>query len=258
MPPRDDTLTGDESRRITTLGSLARNHVKECGEDPCPVIDINLETGHRTDIHLVGQLLEETYRIATHGDAAAKAAAMGTLVPLLDLYRISFDLDPDAWQELRSPALLPPFDRAQNYSLRGLGNMPRLNLPEDLTGWSVSIDYRPAVMVSAGLTGTGKSRDISDSVIYYTLINHDDRTIELGIKRFTESAAGRIKEILDAWTKGPSAEAPSGVADQMANIFSRLDFAKVKEDLELIESLVRLLIKYGGPAVLVIEELLNA
>ena len=97
MPPLDDTPTPRESRRTTTLGSLARNHVKECGEPDCPLAEIDLANGHRTGIDITTHLLEETCRIAIHGDDVAKAAALGALVPLLDLYRIAFDLDPDAW-----------------------------------------------------------------------------------------------------------------------------------------------------------------
>ena len=131
--------------------------------------------------------------------------------------------------------------------------MSGLNLPQDFTGWSISVTHSPNMFLSIGPEDDGDAVDISDSVHHFTWVDRAEKTIEVNVRRFTESTAEHIQEIAAAWT-----EAPRSVADQIQGIFSRLDFAKVKEALELVEYLLRLLVEYGGPVLRVIQELMKA
>ena len=85
--------------------------------------------------------------------------------------------------------------------------------------------------------------DISDTLHHVTYADSVSRTIEVYVKRFTDVTAEYLEEIIRTWTS-----APEGVLSRILDRLSALDLAKLREALELIEYVIRLLVQLGGPA----------
>ena len=127
-----------------------------------------------------------------------------------------------------------------------------MNLPRDFTGWTVNLTHDPNSVMRVRLSGGGDFVDISESVHHVTLVDHETKTVDVSVRQFTDGTAEHIQEILRAsWTT-----APRGILDQVLDQLSRVDVSKVKETLELVEYIIRLLIQYGGPVLDVIQVLL--
>ena len=128
--------------------------------------------------------------------------------------------------------------------------MSGLNLPDDLTGWSVSLASTPDAVLRVSLHGSDNVWDVSPGVHHFTFVHYDTKTVEVNVLRFTDATAKHIQEILEAWDT-----APRGVASQIADAMAKIDPSKLMDALKFLEYIIRLVIEHGGPVLSILQAL---